>query len=77
MNSKVTFFPLFGRGLVERLLLFINNFHLLTNRFFVDGFENFLHKLAVHTTLFALRATFFQDFIVTSGLKNGDSMLFL
>ena len=56
--------------------LFINNLYLLADRLFVDCFEDQLHKVCAHTALFSLRTALFQDFIVASCLKNGDSVLF-
>lgn len=53
-------------------LLFIDNLHLLTNRFFVDGFEDHFHKLCTHAALFALSTAFFKNLVITSGLKHCD-----
>ena len=58
-------------------LLFIDNLHLLTNRFFVDGFEYSLSRtLHVHAALFALCTAFLKNLVVTSGLKHRDIVLF-
>lgn len=57
--------------------LLINDLYLLADRLFVDCFKDQLHKVCAHAALFSLRTALFQDFIVASCLKNGDSVFFL
>ena len=50
---------------------------MLAYRFFVDGLEDFLHKLTTHLALLALTGTLLENLIVAGVLEYGHAMLFL
>lgn len=46
----------------------VQNFHLLTNAFLMDGFENGVHAVGRNTAQCTLSATFVDDFGITFAL---------